>query len=190
MELRINLAFVAVLGFVALWQRAESPQWVAPAHLGSDLVVAEDTYFRSDAAMTGTWAGAEQRRALMKAYVDANRPALAIAVARKTPQVSHRDPNVTYQLARAYAQLGRFEDAAQTARLALRRCETELDHGRRMLMPRPPCTVRTFVAIDTHARAMAKLVRWNVVDPDDARVDRAFASVQRTARLAKVDGGH
>ncbi len=195
MELRINLVFVAILGAIALFGRAGEPEWVDDTRISSSLVAAEDAFFRDlgDAGKPGvgakSWTKVEDLRELLKAYVDADQPALAVALAGRARAQSRRDPYVTYQLARAYGKLGRFEDAADTARLARTRCESEMYSSERLTVPRAPCSVRLFVAMDTHVRAMETLVHWNVASPSDSRYDRAFEVVQRTARLASVDGG-
>lgn len=197
MELRINLAFLAILGAIALFGRSSEPEWVEPSQLSSSLVASEDAFFRDLEQLPSTnaqpsfraqpWTKHDALRELTKAYVDAGQPALAVALAGRARAHSRKDPYVTYQLARAYGQLGRFEDAAATARLARVRCESEMYSDEALTTPRGPCSVRLFVAMDTHARAMETLVHWNVVNASDPRYARAFEVVQRTARLASVE---
>lgn len=188
MELRINLVFVAILGAIALFGRSEEPEWVDETRISGSLVAAEDAFFR-DLKDGQPWTQNDAFRELLQAYVDADQPALAVALAGRARAYSRRDPFVTYQLARAYGRLGRFEDAAETARLARARCESELYGSDAIRSPRGPCSARLFVAMDTHVRAMETLVRWNVVGVSDSRYNQAFEVVQRTARLASADGG-
>jgi hypothetical protein len=179
LEIRVNIALMALLGLLWLGLRAQAPEPLSdPAQL-AQLGALEDAF--------GADPGDKRALvALTDAYLDEGFPQLAVAALRNAEPVLLEEPVVAHQLARAYESSGRVLDALATADLALARCGRAI--GAQALdtaVPSYVCSERTFSMLDTHKSALERMVRWGIVDPRvDPRAQRAYDLALRRARIA------
>ncbi len=185
MEIRVNLALLAVLGLVWMALSADEPV----AALDPDepatreLAALEDGFARDrgDAVLA---------RALSTRYLEMDRPGLAIASLRAADPALQQDPMIAHRLAQAYEQTGRMLDALATADLALARCARSLgttDSSAATPLPRYGCSEREYAVLDMHRSALDHMVRWGVSQPDgDGRTHVAYELAMRRARVASA----
>lgn len=182
MEMRVNLAFLAILG--AMWVGGT----VTEAASAMDVTNPE---VRELAALEDRFAvdtsNVEAAEALASAYLDLDRPDLVVATASLAHATVLDDPAVSHRLAQAFESLGRVDDALATAELALSRCERTIGTARSSLvspLPARVCSERTHVALEIHHEVLGRMSAWGVVDPrHDPRAERAYALTVRTATI-------
>jgi predicted Zn-dependent protease len=182
MEIKLNLAILAALAVI--WgslSLVEAEDALDPRDARTHaLLELEDAYAtrRDDPAL------AEE---LARAYLEGDRPELAVAaLSSATPSVLD-DPAVGHQLSRAYERSGRVPDALATASTALARCARSLgsSHSNAVTaIPARRCSERTYSSIDVHQAALRRMVEWGVTDPRrDPRTARAYGLSVRAARI-------
>ncbi|MEM1417687.1 MAG: hypothetical protein AAGH15_22505 [Myxococcota bacterium] len=185
MELRVNAVVLVVLATVWGTLTARTP--IAPlepsaTHPGlRELARLEDrvAHHPDDPVLV---------RRLAEAYLDMNRPGLAVATLRAAePELLER-PTIAHRLAEAYERSGRVEDALATADLALRRCARALGtRASATPVPRHGCDARAHAVLGIHREALAHLVAWGVERPgSDPRTADAYALATRRARVAFI----
>jgi hypothetical protein len=127
---------------------------------------------------------------LAEAYLEHERPGLAVAVLRSADPGLLEDPRLAHRLAQAYESSGRLADALATADLALARCGRSLGTTRASAVtpvPRHRCDGSLHAALDIHRTALAHMVAWDVGDPQrDPRVRLAYDLAMRRARIASA----
>lgn len=178
LEIRLNLALMALAGLCWLAVSAHSAAPVLPAPEMAELSRLEDAVAHK--------AGSSELVALSEAYLERGFPGLAVATLRAAQPGLLEVPAVAHQLARAYEQSGRLIDALATADLALTRCSRVLGAG--FLDTRVPsysCSEHTLAKLDMHKGALERMARWGIVDPRrDPRAQRAYDLALRRARIA------
>lgn len=182
MEIKINLGILVALALIwgsltlaepgaALDQTAETTRSLASledrfAHDHSDTALAED---------------------LADAYLELDRPALAVATLTRADADVLADPGVAHRLARAFERTARVDDALSTAEVALARCGRSLgseDASSVTPIPDRECTERLYAALEMHRDALARMHAWGVTDPTtDPRAARAYGLAVRAARI-------
>ncbi len=182
MEIQINLGILLALGLIwgslTLAEPGAAMDQTAPAT--RSLVTLEDR-FAHDHADTAL---AEE---LADAYLDLDRPALAVATLTRADAEVLADPGVAHRLARAFERTARVEDALSTAEVALARCGRSLgSEGASSVtaIPERECTERLYAALEMHRDALARMHAWGVTDPrTDPRTSRAYGLAVRAARI-------
>ena len=182
MEIKINVGILVALAFIwasltlaepgaALDQTAETTRSLASledrfAHDRADTALAQD---------------------LADAYLDLNRPALAVATLSRADAAVLADPGVAHRLSSAYERTARVEDALATAEVALARCGRSLgseDASSVTAIPERACSERLYAALEMHRDALARMHAWGVTDPTtDPRTSRAYGLAVRAARI-------
>lgn len=182
MELKLNLGFLCA--FLVVWASltfTEQSAALDPA--------LEST--RSLSALEDRWAhshdDASLARELVDAYLELDRPELAIALLTSADADVLTSPEVGQRLARSYERAGRVEDALATAELALARCGRAIGTGGASSVTPVPaygCSERTYAALDVHRSALRRMQAWGVTDPrTDARSEQAYRLSVRSARV-------
>lgn len=185
MEIKLNLAILAVLAVIwgslsIVEAEAELDPMDERTHALMDL---EDRFAtdREDPAL------AER---LARAYLEDNRPELAVAALSTAEAEVLDDPAVGHQLSRAYERTGRLPDALATASTALARCARSLGSSSSnaiTAIPARRCSERTYSSIDMHQAALSRMVEWGVTDPrHDPRAARAYGLSVRAARIVSA----
>jgi len=177
-----NVAFVAVLGFGILMDRAfDTATVVAPvAGNGDDLAELEDAYYHNAGDAT---LGQE----LSAQYREQGEPGLALAALRQMSPAAKGAPAIQHEYALIYADLGRLPEAIAAERTAVVRCARLLGYG-----PVPnaaaTCGEGALTRMELHLSVMERLNRMGVVDPslEPDKTREAFESSVRTARLASA----
>lgn len=186
MEVRINLAMLAILGLSWCHLTASNP--VASFEPSSDgareLAALEDelAHHPGDPVLA---------RHLAETYLDIGRPGLAIAALRAADPTLLEHPLVAHRLAQAYEASGRVLDAFSTADLALQRCARSLgtrDAPSNTPLPRHVCDPHQHAVLTTHHRALSLMVEWGVAVPGrDPRTEVAYGLALRRARIAMAE---
>ncbi|MCA9580569.1 MAG: hypothetical protein KC416_02165 [Myxococcales bacterium] len=177
MEIRINLAIVGLLGTFWALLAASSPEGVVD---GGVPVGLEDHVAHHPG----------DREALLELsdrYLDAGHPAVVLALIHAGEGSLSGHPLVAHRLSRAYEGLGRFGDAARTARLAERQCARAFGLGDAptgTAVPDFDCTAGEYAMLETHARAVDLMLDWGMVSAGDPRRARAYSVALRRARVA------
>lgn len=182
MEAKLNVGILCALGLVwATLTLAEPSAALDPrAETTRELASMEDRFARDrdDAVL------AEQ---LADAYLDLERPDLAVVALSAAGTDVQADPAVAHRLARAYEQTGRVSDALATAELALARCGRAIGtSGSSVVTPVPArsCSERTYVSLEMHRSALARMDAWGITDPrTDSRTRLAYSLSVRAARI-------
>ena len=178
----LNVAFVAVLGFGILMERAFDTATVvaAVAGNGGDLAELEDAYYHNAGDATlGQHLAAEYRAQ--------GEPGLALAALRQMSPAAKGAPAIQHEYALIYADLGRLPEAIAAERIAIVRCERLLGYG-----PIPnaaaTCAEGALTRMEVHLSVMERLNRMGVVDPslEPEKTREAFEASLRTARLASA----
>lgn len=182
MEVKINVGILMALGLVwaSLTWTEESAALDPRAESTAELAHLED-YFATHPA------DADVAQSLADAYLQLDRPELAIAVLNRADGVVLERPSVAHRLARAYENAGRVDDALATTDLAIARCARSLGtrESQATSLPRFGCTERTYAALDVQRQALRRMQAWGVTDPrTDDRADRAYTLAIRSARVA------
>ncbi|MCA9600398.1 MAG: hypothetical protein KC417_00145 [Myxococcales bacterium] len=123
--------------------------------------------------------------ALARAYLDAGHPGHAVAVLTAVSGDGARMPVVLHRLAAAYEAMGRIDDAASTARVAIEHCERAVLAGDTDGGPRT-CTASQLAAYETHGRALGYMRQAGVTRGDDPRRATAYYRARLTARVAEA----
>jgi hypothetical protein len=182
MEVKVNLGILCALGLAwATLTIAEPSAALDPrAQTTRDLAQMEDHFARdrSDPVL------AEQ---LADAYLALDRADLAVAtLTSATPDVQS-DPAVAHRLARAFEQTGRVSDALASAELALARCARSIgtaDSSAVTPLPARECSERSYVSLEMHRNALARMQAWGITDPrTDSRSQLAYSLSVRAARI-------
>lgn len=182
MEAKVNLGILCALGLAwATLTLAEPSAALDPlADSTRDLARLEDEFARdrSDAAL------AER---LADTYLALDRADLAVAtLTSATPDVQS-DPAVAHRLARAFEQTGRVPDALAAAELALARCARSIGTSESSAVtpvPARACSERTYVSLEMHRNALARMHAWGITDPrTDQRAQLAYSLSVRAARI-------
>lgn len=178
----LNVAFVAVLGFGVVLDRAfdTATAVAAVAGNGSDLAELEDAYYNNAGDATlGQQLAAE--------YRTRGEPGLALAALRQMSPAAKGAPAIQHEYALIYADLGRLPEAIAAERIAVVRCARMVGYGP---IPNAPatCSEGQLTRMELHLSVMERLNRMGVVDPslDPELTREAFESSVRTARLASV----
>lgn len=182
MEAKVNVAILCTLGIAwASLTLAEPTSALDPAASSTrELGEMEDRFARDrdDAVL------AER---LADAYLGADRADLAIAALSLAPAEVRTDPAVAHRLARAYESSGRVADALATADLALARCARAIGTAESSALtpiPERGCSERTYVSLEMHRSALARMHAWGITDPrTDPRTPRAYSLSVRAARI-------
>ncbi|MFW6049689.1 MAG: hypothetical protein ACODAU_00865 [Myxococcota bacterium] len=183
MELRLNLAMGAILALVwsAGLARDPEPLLALEDERAGELAALEDAFARdrSDPILA---------RRLSEAYLELDRPGLAVAALRSAPADVLKSPLLTHRLAQAYEASGRLMDALATAELARARCARSL--GTTSAAPVTPvpehgCDMGLEAVLRVHRRALEQMTAWGVADPRrDPRARLAYDLALRRARIA------
>lgn len=185
-ECRLNLAMGAVLAVIWAAQMARQPAALLPVsdHRAAELESLEDAFARDPGDH-------ELARRLTDAYLELDRPGLAVAALRSAPSGLLADPLLAHRLAQAYEASGRLLDALATADLALARCARSLGTGPSVAVtPVPPhdCDLGLHAALEMHRQALDHMATWGVTDPRrDPRARLAYDLALRRARIASTD---
>ncbi|UJR82018.1 hypothetical protein [Sandaracinus amylolyticus] len=182
MEAKLNVGILCTLALAwASLTLAEPSSAMDPhAELTRDLADMEDRFARDreDPAL------AEH---LADAYLDLDRPDLAVATLSTADASVQADPAVAHRLARAYEQSGRVADALATAELAAARCARSIgtaDSSSVTPIPERSCSERTYAALSMHRNALSRMHAWGVTDPrTDSRAQLAYSLSVRAARI-------
>ena len=182
MALRINFVLLLLLALAWGGLRFSEPVAIVdamPENTG-DLAHLEDAFARDPHDVN-------LARGLATAYLEMDRPGLAISIVKAAHVELLDDAQLLHRLAQAYERTGRLRDANQTAELALDLCARSLGTGAVAPVtpvPRFECSERVYAALDLHAGALARMVRMGVTDSaHDARVATAYAMASRTVHV-------
>ncbi len=182
MEIKINLGILVALGLVwaALTLAEPGAALDQTAETTRTLGALEDRFAHDH----GDVALAEQ---LADAYLELDRPELAVATLSRADADVLADPGVGHRLARAFERTARVDDALSTAEVALARCGRSLGSGDASAVtpiPERECTERLYAALEMHRGALARMRAWGVTDPRiDPRASRAYGLAVRAARI-------
>ena len=185
MELRINVVLLSILACAwATLSTSEPAAALDPASPATRALAALEDDF---AVHPGDLRLA---RALSTAYLEVDRPGLAVAALRAADPTLLEDPTLAHRLAQAYERSGRVLDALATADLALQRCARALgapEASEVTPVPRFGCSERTYASLDVHRSALGHMGRWGVAEPaSDARAAVAYRLATRSATLASA----
>ncbi len=183
MELRVNVVLLLLLTVAWAQLTATSPTATfAPENPGTaELARMEDAFalHKDDIVLA---------RRLAEAYLDLDRPGLAIATLRSGDPTILEHPVLAHRLAQAYERSGRVEDALATSELALARCARSLgtsDAPSGTALPRFACDGRQHAVLRMHREALGHMVEWDVARPNtDPRAQLAYEVAARRARIA------
>lgn len=181
------LIFVGILATIAALQNAEPASDLDPQNPGTAALTALEDAFALDPGNPAL------ARTLAEAYLDLERPGLAVAVLRAGDPSVMRDPIVAHRMAQAYEATGRVLDAYATARYAQERCANTLTAGSSASLDdaERACTPSQLAVLDVHSRVLQTLVAWGVSDPlRDPRTARAYEAQLRMATVATLTAGH
>ncbi len=186
MELRVNIVLLLLLAGAWAQLTATTPTVAfAATDPGTvELARMEDRFARdrTDVALA---------RRLAEAYLDLERPGLAVAALRSGDPAILEHPVVAHRLAQAYEQSGRVRDALATADLALARCARSLgtsDAPSGTALPRFACSGHEHAVLRVHREALGYMARWGVSRPQaDPRARVAYDIASRSARIALSD---
>ena len=185
MEAKVNVGILCVLGITwASLTLAEPTAALDPAAASTrELVEMEDRFARDRSD-----AGLAER--LADASLGLERPDLAVATLSAASADVQGDPAVAHRLARAYEQTGRVADALATADIALARCARAIgtaDASSVTPLPARDCTERTYVSLEMHRSALARMHAWGITDPrTDPRAELAYSLSVRAARIVSA----
>lgn len=182
MEIKLNLGILFALGVI--WGSmtiVEAEAELDPADRSTRALMALEDDYATD---RGDPALAED---LARAYLEEDRPELAVAALSAAEPAVLDDPAVGHHLSRAYERTGRLNDALSTARTALARCARSLGSSESnavTALPERRCSERTYSSLDMHRNALARMSEWGVTDPrTDPRAERAYGLSVRAARI-------
>lgn len=180
MELRINLLFIGLTAVCATALSATGP--VAALDPGAcstqHLAELEDAFAQDPGRPDLTLE-------LIEAYLERNRPELAITVFRAASTALHVSPMLTHRLSQAYEAKGDVREALEVAERAVVHC------AERLVVTGAPdalgCDARLAVVLDIHVAALTRLVSWGVTNPSrDARTRMAYDEAMGRARIAMI----
>ena len=182
MEAKLNVGILCALAVSwATLTIAEPSAALDPrAQTTRDLAQMEDEFARdrSDAAL------AEH---LADAYLAIDRADLAVATLTSATDDVQSDPAVAHRLARAFEQTGRVPDALAAAELALARCARSIGTSDSSIVtpiPARDCSERSYVSLEMHRNALARMQAWGITDPrTDSRSQLAYSLSVRAARI-------
>jgi hypothetical protein len=184
-EWQVNMAMGAILfgAWASGLARSPEPDMPMAAHQAAPLAALEDAFARNPADRA-------LARRLTEAYLEHDRPGLAVAALRSADAGLLDDPLLVHRLAQAYEASGRVADALATSELALARCARSLGSSRAgsvTPVPRHRCDNGLHAAMEVHRSALAQMVAWNVNDPRrDPRARFAYDLAIRRARVASA----
>jgi hypothetical protein len=182
MEAKVNVGILLTLGLIwaSLTDAEPTAAWDQNAEFTRDLASMEDRFARDRGNV-------ELAESLAEAYLRAERPDLAVATLSAAAPEVQADPAIAHLRARAYEQTGRVADALAAAELAVLRCARAIGTAEGSAvtpLPTRGCSERTYVALDMHRNALARMYAWGVTDPrTDSRARLAYALSVRAARI-------
>jgi hypothetical protein len=180
MELRINLLFLGLTVVCATALSATEP--VAALDPGAcstrRLSELEDAFARDPGALAVALE-------LVEAYLERERPELAITVFRAVKEPLRASPMLNHRLSQAHEAAGNVREALESAERAVLRCGERLEvAGEDDAFA---CDARLAVVLDIHVVALTRLVAWGVRDPaTDPRTRLAYDTAMRRARIAMI----
>jgi len=185
-ELRFNLLFLGLVALAAMAMTASEPVAALDPHaLGTrHLRALEDRFAREpgdhDLALR-----------LAEAYLERDRPELAITALRAADARVLDAPDVVHRLSQAYEAMGRLDEAESAAERAYALCERAVDWADgELTVPPPlhPCTAQVLAVLDVHRVAVHHLLGFGVHDPrHDGRTRLAYDLAMRRARVALAE---
>ena len=179
MELGVNIGILAALGLA--WSV------MAPGEISADFSSSEAARLGALEHSLGAGEDLATLIELSEGYLQADRPAAALALLRAASPHLLEHPSLGNILARSYEGLGRFEDALASARLSLDRCARALGASngpQGTAVPRYRCGARDYARLSVHHGALQNIVAWGIVRLRDPRSAQAYDLALRRARVA------
>jgi hypothetical protein len=180
MELRINLLFFGLTAACVTALSATDPvAALDPGACSTKRLGELEDAFAADPARL------DVAVALTEAYIERERPELAITVYRAAADALHASPMLTHRLSQAYEADGNVREALEVAERAVVRCgeRLEIDGGDDHMA----CTERLAVVLDIHVVALTRLLAWGVTNPaTDSRTRLAYDTAMRRASIAML----